>query len=195
MELLEGLSVPAPAPGPGTGAVLLAEPLDVRARRFRAVFVCGLQEGEFPRAASPEPFLSDERRFELASAGGPRLRPREDALAAERYLFYAAVSRATERVFLAYRSSDEEGNLALPSPFIADVAELLAPDWAARRRRRLLADVVWAPQRAPTDRERARAAADCGAAAGRRAARAPARARRRGAGPHAPHRDPVGRGA
>jgi ATP-dependent helicase/DNAse subunit B len=166
VELLEGLTVPAPGPHDGADAVLLAEPLEVRARRFRAVFVCGLQEGEFPRPASPEPFLSDERRFELAAAGGPRLRAREDALAAERYLFYAALSRATERVFLAYRSSDEEGNLALPSPFIADVAELLAPDWPARRRRRLLADVVWEPSRAPTERERARALADCGTAPG-----------------------------
>ena len=40
------------------------------------------------------------------------------------------MSRATERVYLAYRSSDEEGNLALASPFIADVAELLAPGLA-----------------------------------------------------------------
>jgi ATP-dependent helicase/DNAse subunit B len=166
VRLLEELAVPAPSPGAAADAVLLAEPLEVRARRFRAVFVCGLQEGEFPRAASPEPFLSDERRWELAAAGGVRLRPREDALAAERYLFYAALSRATERVFLAYRSSDEEGNLALPSPFIADVAELLAGDWPAGRRRRLLADVIWDPEDAPTERERARAMADRGAAAG-----------------------------
>jgi ATP-dependent helicase/DNAse subunit B len=168
VRLLERLTVPAPETDrthAATDAVLLAEPLEVRARRFRAVFVCGLQEGEFPRPAAPEPFLSDERRFELASAGGPRLRPREDALAAERYLFYAAVSRATERVFLAYRSSDEEGNLALASPFIADVAELLVEDWPTRRRRRLLADVVWDLERAPTERERARAAADRGVAA------------------------------
>ena len=66
------------------------------------------------------------------TASGLRLRPREDALDGERYLFYAAVSRATERVFLAYRSSDEEGNLALPSPFIADVAELLGRRLARR---------------------------------------------------------------
>ncbi len=163
--LLTELTVPAPAADAADGAVLLAEPLEVRARRFRAVFVCGLQEGEFPRPSSPEPFLSDERRFELAAAGGPRLRPREDTLAAERYLFYAALSRATERVYLAYRSSDEEGNLALPSPFIADVAELLDADWPARRRRRLLADVVWDVDGAPTERERARALADHGAAA------------------------------
>ena len=167
VELLGRLTVPARAVDPAhTDAVLLAEPLEVRARRFRAVFVCGLQEGEFPRGATPEPFLSDERRFELASAGGVRLRPREDALAAERYLFYSALSRASERVFLAYRSSDEEGNLALPSPFVSDVAELLVPEWPARRRRRLLADVVWNPERAPTERERARAAADSGAAPG-----------------------------
>ena len=137
-------------------AVLLADPISVRARRFRAVFVCGLQEGEFPRAGRIQPFLSDERRRELASASGLVLRAREDALAAERYLFYSAVSRATERVYLAYRSSDEEGNLALPSPFIADVAELLWPAWPQHRRRRLLSDVVWEPAQAPTERERAR---------------------------------------
>jgi ATP-dependent helicase/DNAse subunit B len=164
VELLAQLTVPAPAADVAAGAVLLAEPLEVRARRFRAVFVCGLQEGEFPRPSSPEPFLSDERRFELAAAGGIRLRAREDTLAAERYLFYAALSRATERVYLAYRSSDEEGNLALPSPFIADVADLLDAGWPARRRRRLLADVVWDAADAPTERERARALADRGAA-------------------------------
>ena len=118
-----------------------------------------LQEREFPRPGRVEPFLSDERRRELAIASGLGLRPREDALAGERYLFYAALSRATEHVFLSYRSSDEEGNLALPSPFIADVAELLPSGWRDRRRRRLLADVVWDPDRAPTDRERRRARA------------------------------------
>ncbi len=153
-----GQSAPAGPAGP-TGRVRLAEPLEIRARRFRAVFVCGLQEGAFPAPGRPEPFLSDGRRRELAMASGLALRPREDALGAERYLFYAALSRATERVYLSYRSSDEEGNLALPSPFIADVAELLDPGWPDRRRRRLLADVVWAPELAPTERERARAAA------------------------------------
>jgi RecB family exonuclease len=33
------------------------------------------------------------------------------------------------------------------------VAELLCTGWRDRRRRRLLSDVVWAPERAPTDRE------------------------------------------
>src|SRR3984885_14225149 len=155
IELLETLEVSAPPVAP-TGAVLLSGPLSIRARRFRAVVVCGLQESEFPLAAAPEPFLSDELRRELAACSGLRLRPREDALARERYLFYTSVSRATERVILAYRSSDEEGNLSLPSPFLADVAELLVEDWPERRRRRMLSDVVWPASDAPTERELAR---------------------------------------
>lgn len=158
LELLDALTV-AVAPPPTERAVRVAEPLQIRARRYRVVFVCGLQEGEFPRPAHPEPFLSDARRRELALCSGLRLRSHEDVLDRERYLFYATVSRASERVTLSYRSSDEEGNLALASPFLADVAEVLAPDWAEGRARRLLGDVVWPEEQAPTERERARARA------------------------------------
>jgi ATP-dependent helicase/DNAse subunit B len=166
IELLETLELSFPRGLARAGAVLVADPLSIRARRFRAVLVCGLQENEFPLGAVPEPFLSDELRRELAACSGLRLRPREDALARERYLFYTSVSRATERVILSYRSSDEEGNLALPSPFIADVSELLAEDWHERRRRRMLADVVWPAELAPTERELARARAAAAAPAG-----------------------------
>ena len=160
IELLAGVPVPvARGAGSGVGEVRLAEPAQIRARRFAVVFVCGLQEGELPGPARGEPFFSDERRRELAMASGLALGAHEDALDGERYLFYSAVSRATERVFLSYRSSDEEGNLALASPFIADVAELVGPGLRERRRRRTLADVTWPPDRAPTDRERERAAA------------------------------------
>ncbi|HET6867576.1 MAG TPA: PD-(D/E)XK nuclease family protein [Solirubrobacteraceae bacterium] len=165
VELLETLEVGSPAGARPPGAVLTADPLSIRARRFRAVLVCGLQENEFPLAAAPEPFLSDEVRRELAACSGLRLRPREDALARERYLFYTSVSRATERVILSYRSSDEEGNLALPSPFLADLSELLVEDWPERRRRRMLADVVWPAEAAPTERELARARAAAAAPA------------------------------
>ena len=159
IELLETLELPPAGPLAAPGAVLLTDPLAIRARRFRAVLVCGMTESEFPLAAAPEPFLSDELRRELAICSRLRLRPREDALGRERYLFYTSVSRATEKVVLAYRSSDEEGNLALPSPFLADVAELLVEGWPARRRRRMLADVTWPAKDAPTERELARSRA------------------------------------
>lgn len=165
VDVLERLAVPVEY-APIGNAVLVAEPLEIRARRFRVVFVCGLQESEFPRSGHPDPLLGDELRRELAAIaasngdGAPlHLQPHEDALEQERYLFYASVTRATEQVVLSYRSSDEEGGIELPSPFIADVADLLDPGWMARRRRRLLADVVWAPQEAPTVHELARSRA------------------------------------
>ena len=71
------------------------------------------------------------------------------------------VSRATERLFLSYRSSDEEGNLALPSPFIADVADLFDRGWrrapappAAGRRG--LGPATLAPTERELDRARGR---------------------------------------
>lgn len=164
LGLLEQLPVETGTPI-RPGAVQVSEPLAIRARRFQVVFVCGLQEDEFPQPAGPEPFFSDESRRELFRTGGLRLRPMEEALVRERYLFYSAVSRATDQVILSWRSSDEEGNLALPSPFIDDVAQLLAPDWAELRRRRLLGDVVWPAGEAPTERERRHALAASAAAA------------------------------
>ncbi len=165
IELLERLEVRAGHSAPG--AVLLTAPLEIRARRFRAVLVGGLQESEFPAGTTTEPFFSPELRRELALSSGLALRPGDDGLVRERYLFYSAISRATDRLVLSYRSSDEEGNVALPSPFIADVAELLDPGWVEGRRRRLLADVLWPHEEAPTERERARSLAEAGEGAHR----------------------------
>jgi RecB family exonuclease len=151
-ELLERLDVPACAPG----GVLVAEPLAIRARRFARVFVTGLCEGEFPQSDPPDPFLGEDRRRELALASGLALAPPPDPAARERYLLYACVSRASERVSFSFRSSDEDGNQVAASPFLDDV---LARFTHVPRRRRMLADVIWSPAEAPTAREFALAAA------------------------------------
>ncbi len=160
IELLEGLQVAAHGVAVA-GAVLIAEPLTIRARRFRRVFITGLCEGEFPgpQTAAADPFLGDERRRELALEGGVVLQQAADPLARERYLLYASVSRATERVTFSYRSSDEDGNVVIASPFLDDIAALFVPAWRERRARRLLADVTWSPEQAPTAREHAVAVA------------------------------------
>ena len=52
----------------------------LRARRVRALFLCGLQEGVFPARARPQPLLSEEQRLRLARGlrSAPR-RARDDA--------------------------------------------------------------------------------------------------------------------
>lgn len=145
LEELEVLAGEAPRPG----AVIVADPLALRARRVRALFVCGLQEGSFPAPARPEPFLSDADRRELASASGLRLGGGQDTLGAERYLFYATLSRAEERLFVSWRTADDEGNPLSPSLFIDDVCDLFGLELRARRGRRELGAVDWPGQQPP----------------------------------------------
>ncbi|MDO8209230.1 PD-(D/E)XK nuclease family protein [Conexibacter sp. CPCC 206217] len=141
---------------PRSGAVLVADPLAIRARRFDTVIVCGLQEGEFPRPAHPEPFLSDDVRRELNTVANLRLAPREDALADERYLFYAVVSRPRRRLLLSTRDADEDGNPALPSFFVDDVRAVLP---GLSESHRPLSAVTWPLADAPTPAERRRSEA------------------------------------
>ena len=138
----------------------VATPEAIRARRFEVVFACGLQEGEFPRGASPEPFLSDEDRRAIATASGLVLPVREDRLDRERYLFYVCASRAERLLVLSSRSSDEEGNPQAESYFVDDVRDLLGD--GAEVRARSLSEVTWTPEDAPTAAEWDRALAAAG---------------------------------
>ena len=96
-ELLEELAAlgdlpGAEAPGPGrgdrgdrvgdgarsgagrpTGRVRIMSPYRARAARVRVLFCAGLQEGEFPSSAPPDPLLSEERRAQI---GNPDLASR-----------------------------------------------------------------------------------------------------------------------
>jgi hypothetical protein len=143
---------------PGPGRVTISDPLALRARRVRALVLCGLQEGELPRPPRPEPFFGADERRELATAGGVRLPLVADGeLGAERYLFYATVSRPEERLVLAFRTADDDGEPAVPSFFLDDVRALFSGELWQRRIRRPLGAVGWdAP---PTSRAAARAAA------------------------------------
>jgi ATP-dependent helicase/DNAse subunit B len=144
---------------PQPDRVQVATPEAIRARRFEAVFVCGLQEGEFPRGAASEPFLSDEDRRAIASATGLVLPIREDALDRERYLFYVCASRAERLLVLSSRSSDEEGNPQAESFFVEDAREQLAEP---QTHTRSLSAVTWTPETAPTAAEWDRALAAAG---------------------------------
>lgn len=114
---------------PGPGRVTVADPLAIRARRVRALFVCALQEGTFPATPQPEPFLGEAERRALNAASGLRLEVGDDdPLGAERSLFYAAASRPTELLALSWHAADEDGDPSVRSPFVDDVLDLLEVD-------------------------------------------------------------------
>jgi ATP-dependent helicase/DNAse subunit B len=126
---------------PGPGAVAVLDPLALRARRVSALFVCGLQEGVFPAPARAQPFLAEEERRRLAEVSGLRLGEHEDALAAERYLLYAAVSRPRELLVLSWHAADDDGAPAARSLFVDDVCDLFEHSLSERLVRRSLGAV------------------------------------------------------
>lgn len=127
--------------GPQPGAVAVLDPLALRARRVRVLFVCGLQEGVFPARARPQPLLAEDDRRRLAEASGLRLGEQEDLLAAERYLLYAALSRPQEQLILSWHASDDEGQPTSRSLFVDDVCDLFEEDLLGERARRALGAV------------------------------------------------------
>ncbi len=140
-ELIATLARLEHEPPPPSGGVLVCDALSLRARRVRALFVCGLQEGAFPAPARDGPFFSADERAEIARASGLVLAPFEDALAAERYLFYATTSRAQSSLHLSWHTAEEDGSPAAASAFLDDVRDAFAP--APQPRRRGLGGEVW----------------------------------------------------
>jgi ATP-dependent helicase/DNAse subunit B len=128
IEILRSVECVVEEPFAAGGAVPVLDPLSLRARRVRVLFLCGLQEGVFPAPARPEPLLSEDERRALAEASGLRLGRPADALAAERYLLYAAVSRPEERLVLGWHTADDDGGLSPRSLFVDDVCDLFRAD-------------------------------------------------------------------
>jgi ATP-dependent helicase/nuclease subunit B len=138
------------------GRVVVSDLLQVRARRFRAVFLLGLEEGTFPRRVSRPQLLGEEERERLeahAAAPAPA-----DELEHDRFLFYNACTRAYERLYLVRESANEEGSPRQASPFWEELRELFDPTEVERwTKRRSLSKLVWEEiAAAPSERERLR---------------------------------------
>jgi ATP-dependent helicase/DNAse subunit B len=150
-RVLEGLEIVS-GERATPGRVAVVGPLALRARRVRALFLCGLQEGVFPASTRPEPLLAEEERRRLAETSGLWLEGsrRGDALAGERYALYAAVSRPEELVVLSWHAASDDGAPKARSLFVDDVVDLFEDGLVERRARRPLGAVGWPAPGDPT---------------------------------------------
>jgi ATP-dependent helicase/DNAse subunit B len=148
--------------GDDAGRVAVVDLLRARTRRFDAVFVLGLEEGSLPRRGGGSPFLDDDRRRALDERGARLERP--DPVENDRYLFYTACTRASQRLYLVREAADDDGSPREASPFWHDVQALFDADDVRRwTRRRPLSALTWPLEDAPTERERLRALAELAA--------------------------------
>jgi ATP-dependent helicase/nuclease subunit B len=153
--------------GPTKGRVRVISPYRARARRVAHMFVCSMQDGDFPRRDTGGPLLSDDARQALA------LPERKKAEIEDRYLFSVCLSRPKQRLWLSWRSADDEGGATSRSPFVDELRELLAPELPAGLEERDeaivaeaggrgLGESVFDPGSAPSEVELARARAAIG---------------------------------
>jgi ATP-dependent helicase/nuclease subunit B len=144
--------------GSEPGRVAVTDLLRARTRRTEIVFLLGLEEGSLPRRPQGSPFLGDElrRSIDERSRGARLVRP--DAVSRERFFFYTACTRPSQRLYLVREAATDDGSPREPSPFWAEVRRLFATDEVERwTHKRPLAALTWRLEAAPTERERLRA--------------------------------------
>jgi ATP-dependent helicase/DNAse subunit B len=148
--------------GDDAGRVAVVDLRRARTRRFDVTFVLGLEEGSLPRRGGGSPFLDDDARRALDERGARLERP--DPVASDRYLFYTACTRASQRLYLVREAADDDGSPREASPFWHDVQALFDNEDVRRwTDRRPLSALTWQLEDAPTERERLRALAELAA--------------------------------
>ena len=95
-----------------------------RQKEYKIVFVAGLLEKVFPMQVREDPLLSDWERKLINSGMAYPLAERLPRQNIERFLFYLAVTRAKEHLYLSYPHLDFEGKESLPSFYLEEVKTL-----------------------------------------------------------------------
>ncbi len=103
-----------------------------RQKEYKAVFLAGLLEKQFPIQVKEDPVLSDAERRAL-NRKGQILKEHLSRQSFERYLFYLAVTRCRERLILTYPRFNLEGKEALPSFYVDEVCGLFAYELPIKR--------------------------------------------------------------
>jgi len=103
--------------------VQVVTPETASGMNFRAVFVLGLAEGEFPAPPRESWLYSDRERRTLREAG-VFLSTSEDRTASEDFSFSLAAGMATEQLVFSALTDSE----TLPSRFLSEVTRLFASD-------------------------------------------------------------------
>lgn len=89
----------------------------------RVVFLCGMNDGEFPKRNGEEGVFHERDRQQLEDAGlllapGKRIRSLQ-----EKFLFYLGLTRAEEKIYLTYALTDTDNSALEPSLWIKQLKE------------------------------------------------------------------------
>lgn len=95
-----------------------------RSHKVRAVFIIGINDGEFPSIYKDEGFFNDKDREYLKAQGFDLANGSLENLYEENFNIYKAFTIAEEKLFLSYASSDNEGRTLRPSILITKLKKI-----------------------------------------------------------------------
>lgn len=111
---------------PKVAGVVCKSADSIRYETYDHVFLCGMNEGEFPRPQAAGAIYSDTDLADFAEHE-IELDDKHRHVAREMLLFHHVVRSATTHLTLTYHTQSREGRAASPSPFWVDALELLQP--------------------------------------------------------------------
>ncbi len=114
-----------------SGRVRVLSATSVRSLRIPHLFLAGLSEKVFPPPDREDRLYGEQECLRLIDAGLP-LVARTERTRDEMLLFYEAVTRATERLYLSYPALDEAAQPLLPSPFLGQLEQAFGPGQITR---------------------------------------------------------------
>lgn len=101
---------------PGTAdQVIMGDTDRSRSHKVKAVFIIGLNDGNFPSNHKDEGFLDDKDREILKEQGIELAKGTMEQLYDDQFNIYKAFTTAEEKLYLSYVSSDSEGKSLRPS--------------------------------------------------------------------------------
>ncbi len=110
---------------PGTQDQVIMGDVDrSRSHKVKAIFIIGLNDGEFPSVRKDEGFLNDADREVLKQNGIELAKGTIDKLYEDSFNIYKAFTTAEEKLYLLYSSSDMQGKALRPSMIINKIKKI-----------------------------------------------------------------------
>ncbi len=123
--------------------VLVGDADKVRIQSPKVVFIVGAVNGEFPKVPDKSVIFTDSELSEISSFGIEFGNSNEEFLMQERFLAYISLSKACEKLFVSWPSSNLAGKGQLPSEIIKEI-KLIFPNIKIFNRHNIaLEDTVW----------------------------------------------------
>jgi len=104
--------------------VIVAAADTVRLSNIKALFVLGVNDGEFPAQCQEGGVFSDIERKRLIELGLPVSKPTESKAIEERLLVYLTLTQPSEKLYLSYSTADGTGAPLNPSEIISNIKRL-----------------------------------------------------------------------